>query len=253
MNCPRCHAQVAADDVNLQHLLAKCRGCQEVFRFSAAEIETVSDRIRQGEPPIAPPREEIEPDLDIRVRRVRAPRPPSLEVEDWGEERRLVRRWFNITYLGRAAFCVVWDGFLIFWYSMAFKGQAPWIMVLFPVLHLAVGVGLTYATIAGFFNRTVITLRAGTLAVWHGPLPWFGGVELRADAIEQLYCTEAVRYWNARNNYYAQPQAAVQALLANGTSKLLVNSLPRDEALFIEQQLEEWMGISPRRVPGQVD
>ena len=44
MKCPRCQGRmVAADDVNLEHLIAKCRACQEVFRFSPNEIEAVSD------------------------------------------------------------------------------------------------------------------------------------------------------------------------------------------------------------------
>jgi hypothetical protein len=263
MNCPRCRALIVAEDVNLEHLLAKCRACQEVFRFSPSEIEAVTEHARKdsaiSEQPLAPeaPAEGeadgAERDLDIRVSAIRAPRPASIEIEDWGHNRRMVKRWFNYSYIGMAFFCVFWDGFLIFWYSAAFFGDGPLIMILFPILHVGAGAVITYSTIAGFFNSTVVTVDQDTLEVRHGPLPWFGNLTLAVASIEQLYCTEAARNWNNRNNYYARPLVAVNAVLANGTTRVVLNSLPREEGLFIEQQLEEWLKIVPRRVPGQVD
>ncbi|HEV3080453.1 MAG TPA: hypothetical protein VGY66_11760 [Gemmataceae bacterium] len=34
MNCPKCRSQIPAEDVNLDTLFAKCRYCNEVFRFA---------------------------------------------------------------------------------------------------------------------------------------------------------------------------------------------------------------------------
>ncbi|HZZ82527.1 MAG TPA: hypothetical protein VFE62_28770 [Gemmataceae bacterium] len=255
MNCPRCQGLIAADDVSLEHLIAKCRSCQEVFRFSPSEIEAVSagePRYDAGAFTEQPPLDPL-PDVDLRAPlSLRAPRPPSIEIEDWGPNRKLVKRWFNYSYIGTAMFCVFWDGFLIFWYSMAFFGDGPWLMILFPMLHLLAGVCITYSTIAGFFNRTEITLDGGLLTVWHGPIPWFGQMSTSAGAIEQLYCMEMPNHWNNRRNYQA-PLVSVNALLASGKTVPVVRSLAREEALFIEQQLEEWLEIVPRRVPGQVD
>jgi hypothetical protein len=57
-----------------------------------------------------------------------------------------------------------------------------------------------------------------------------------------------------RNQNRPQPtMVTVNALMANGTRASIVKSLTLDEGLFIEQQLEEWLEITPRRVPGQVD
>lgn len=40
-----------------------------------------------------------------------------------------------------------------------------------PLLHLAVGVVMTYLVLALLFNRTTVTLDANVLSLRHGPLP----------------------------------------------------------------------------------
>jgi hypothetical protein len=257
MKCPRCQAQIDAADVNLEHLLAKCRACQEVFRFSSDEIEAVSDRVkeheavREYESPAVFSGTDDDRILDIRVPPVKAPRPESIEVEDWGGKRRIVRRWFVYSYFWTLAFCIVWDGFLVFWYTTAFWSGSL-LAIFFPVLHVCVGVFLTYSTIAGFFNRSVITLREEELEVWHGPVPSFGNLVLPAKKIKQMYCLEEARTWGKSGNFYT-PTVTVNAMLENGATKVVVRSLSREEGLFVEQQLEEWMNIAPQRVPGQID
>ena len=88
-------------------------------------------------------------------------------------------RWWTWAHLFLVFFCIAWDGFLVFWYAMALfapsKGGFQWIAVLFPICHVAVGVGLTYFLIASALNRTVLTLDAHELRVRHGPIPWLLG------------------------------------------------------------------------------
>ena len=48
---------------------------------------------------------------------------------------------------------------------------------LFALPHTAVGIGLTYFTVALFVNRTIVRVGSGRLAVHHGPLPWRGNLE----------------------------------------------------------------------------
>src|SRR5438309_11460010 len=98
MLCPRCRSLIDACDVNLDHLVAKCRHCHEVFSF--ADQLPASDR-----------------SVKLRV-----PQPERLRVEDDGERRRIVQRWFGPMFIFLGFFCVAWDGFLFFWYSMALDG-----------------------------------------------------------------------------------------------------------------------------------
>jgi hypothetical protein len=85
------------------------------------------------------------------LERPEIPQPESITYEQDGRVLKIRRRWFSLKYVPLAFFCVAWDAFLVFWYAMALgeKG-APWIMVVFPIAHVAVGLGLTYSTLAGF-------------------------------------------------------------------------------------------------------
>ena len=104
---------------------------------------------------------------------------------------RLVRRWFSKMVLALAFFCIFWDGFLIFWYFIAFTKDTPLMMKVFPVIHVLVGVVLTYGVVCGFVNHTVVEAEGGELRVRHGPLPVPGNRRLTLSDIKQLYTREA--------------------------------------------------------------
>jgi DNA-directed RNA polymerase subunit RPC12/RpoP len=122
--------------------------------------------------------------------RTTAFRPSSMRVERDAESARIIQRWFSPKYVPMAFFCVAWDAFLIFWYSMVLGGGAPWIFAVFPIVHLAVGIGITYSTLAGFLNRTVVELTREDLSVWYQPLPWLGEKTIPTAEIQQLFCKE---------------------------------------------------------------
>jgi hypothetical protein len=235
MLCPRCGSAIPADDMNLANLVAKCRRCHEAFSF-ADQVSATG----KPAPAAAPPQ--------------RVPRPPGLWVEEDGDHRCLVRRWFAPGLLFLVFFCIAWDGFLVFWYSMALTADAPWmwIAVLFPIAHVAVGVGLTYGTVAGLFNSTVVEVHNGRLLVCHGPLPWPGNRDLDALEVRQLYCTEA-QQWTRQSGTTSWPYA-LNAVLADGrTVPLLSDVQDKMMALFYKQQLEDWLCLKPGHVPGAVE
>lgn len=85
-----------------------------------------------------------------------------------------------------AFFCLAWNAFLVVGLSES-QEETPmlWLFLLFPIVHVAVGVGLTYYTLAGFLNFTEVTVRGGTLTVRQGPLPWKGNRTLSAIDLAQ--------------------------------------------------------------------
>ena len=159
-----------------QRLIAKCRACNAVFGFA--------DLVGGG------PERSDEP----------VPMPKCFVVENWGPELSLTRHWYSHALWIMVPFCILWDGFLIVWFSASFGvifGQPDaWIagvfMLLFSVLHVAVGVVMTYATLCGFMNRTVLRVSGGELTVRHGPLPFPGNRQVLTADIKQLYCTETI-------------------------------------------------------------
>src|SRR5258706_16415190 len=79
--------------------------------------------------------------------------PEKLEIVRHGLYLEIIRKWFGKQFIFLTAFAIFWDGFLFFWYSNAVT-RGNLVALLFPVLHLGVGFGLTYYVIAVWFNRS---------------------------------------------------------------------------------------------------
>ncbi len=231
LNCESCGEPIAAEDVNLERAMAKCRACNAVFSFAERLPAT----------PGQPDRGEVG-------------QPERIKLHDAGAEVVFSWRWFRAAYLFLVFFAIAWDAFLIFWYSMAVSDKGPpgemrWLMIVFPLAHVAVGVGLTYFVIAAFFNRTEVRLTAERLTVHHGPLPWPGNRDLACDDLSKLYCSEDVR----RGRHGTMTRYTLNALLQDGKKVTLLSGLEEfEEALFLEQQIEARLSIPDRRVPGEI-
>ncbi len=225
IHCRSCRAKVLADDVNLEKALAKCRGCHAVFDFR--------DQLEKSPRPRPP-----------------VPLPSKFRVVDLGRELEISWKWFSPAQVFLAFFCVAWDSFLVFWYVMAFKEGAAWIMKVFPLAHLAVGVGLTYATLAGFWNRTVVRITADGISIRHGPIPWRGNRIMPSTEIEQIYCEEQ----RGRSSPGGRIGAySVNALTRDGRKVTLLRGLEEaDQALYIEQAMEAGLGLEDRPVGGEL-
>ena len=203
-----------------------------------------------------------EPKLrDEEIIRPKAPIPSTIRTEQDENGSRIIQRWYSAKYIFMAFFCVVWDSFLCFWYSMVLGGMGlsgiggggiggpPLIFALFPVLHVGVGVYLTYSTLAGFLNRTTVELTHDTLATYFDPLPWPGEKKIPSSEIKQLYCKEVRKTGKHGSvsytyNLYAVTQDDRQVQLLSGLDT-------PDLARYFEQQLETWLRIKDQRVLGE--
>ena len=230
VRCPSCGTHIRGEDMNLAQMAARCPTCDALLD------------LRDHAPSAAAGTQD-------RPAPIAMPLPSGIQVHSNARELRLVLRWFSPMYIFLAFFSVTWIGFLVFWYSMA--SGAPLVFLLFPLIHVAVGVGLAYTTVAGFLNSTTITVERGHLTVRHGPVPWKGNHDLPADALEQLYCQEHVTH---SRNGGSTIRYSVQAVGKESRRKItLVSGLSdRDQALFIEQQVEQKLGITDRRVVSEM-
>lgn len=175
------------------------------------------------------------------------PRPKEVTLQKQGDRLELSWRWFSWKYLPLVFFCVAWDSFLCFWYSMAFSTSAPWIMIVFPIAHVAVGVGLTYYTLAGFLNRSQVILDRNTFSITHGPLPWMGNFQVPITQIDQLYCKEKPGKNDSSTTYQ------LSVVLKDGRKKDLLSNLDSPEiGFYIEHQIENWLRIPDRPVRGEM-
>lgn len=231
IQCPACRSKVLSDDLNMQALAGMCRSCHTVFSFR--DQLPAGDPVREAAPPV----------------RAAVPMPAKFRVERSGSDFVIFWDWKSPAMWFLVIFCIFWDGFLLFWYSIAFGTDSPLIMKLFPLIHVAVGLGLTYFAVCMFVNRTFVGVSGGRLTVTHTPLPWPGNRAMPAGEIEQLYCFERVSHGKNGTSVTYE----VNAVQRGGTKVKLVGGLQEPEqALFLEQEIERALGIADRRVPGEM-
>ena len=230
LSCKQCGREIAAKNINMERLIAKCDACNAVFGF-ADDVPGAS----------APAK--------ARPKRAKVPLPPGFQVEDTGVGFRIIHRWWRPMFIFLAFFTVFWCGFLLFWYAIAASAEAPIFFFLFPLIHVAVGVGLAYFTLAGFINRTVIDVTGQELAVNHIPLPWFGARSHPVDELKQLYVVERTNS-GKHGVRYSYDLCAVSRY--GDQLKVLSGLQAVDQALYLEQTIEERLGIEDEAVPGEV-
>ena len=188
--------------------------------------------------------------------RPQTPRPQRITVIEDGRMRRLAWRWATWQTPILILFCIVWDSFLFFWYATAVASIAdgkpvPLMMLVFPVLHVAAGVAMTYYAAASVINTTSVEVTEGEVRVHHGPLPWPGSRVLQSKQIDQVYCTEGGGWpqWSQRGRIVYK----VQAAMVDGSSVDLLRQVPDiGMALYVEFAIEDQLGIEDRAVRGEV-
>lgn len=221
LKCPKCSAEILDAQVDLKLGIARCGKCLRVMRLGA-------DRPATREEPLAP---------------------LHFKIDDSGDRLEIRWRWFKGTHVMMLFFCIAWDAFLFFWYSNALGGQGTWLTIVFPIAHVAVGVWLTYSTLAGFLNTTRISAGRRALTIRHGPLPWLGNRTLVADTLDQLYCVQK----ESRGDDSVSYSYTVQARLKDGREIDLLKGLDEaGHARFLEHRLEQHFGIADRKVAGEL-
>jgi len=174
--------------------------------------------------------------------------PEGMEMVHYGDSVEITRRWFSCVNIFFTVFTLFWCGFLVFWYVMAAQSGSL-AMLLFPLLHVTVGIGLFYYTLAGYLNKTYVRADWSTLSVRHAPLPWFGNRTLDARDIKQIYVKEHIsrsRHGSTSTTF------EVHALTHSGKNLKLLAGLPNSEqALFIEQEIEKFLHIEDVPVRGE--
>jgi len=228
--CENCNAAIAAEDLDLGRNLAKCAACGNVFNC-ADQLAGVA-----GSSELAVEREEV-------------PMPKGIRVFRRGNALRIVRRWLGPKFFLLAFFCLVWNGMMVGLFAFAIiKGQ--WFLALIGSVHGLVGLGIAYATLAGFLNSTTVTVMDSLLQIIHGPIRVPGNKEFKADLLQQLYTKEHVSH--SKNGTSISYE--LRAQLSDGRDEKLIGGLEKQEqALFMEQEVEKFLGIEDRAIRDEIE
>jgi hypothetical protein len=200
--------------------------------------------------------------LRKEVERLKAPRddegevpiPERFNVMRTANELTVKWRWFRVQHLFLLFFVIAWDSFLLFWYFGFPSDLGGLLFKIFPIAHVAVGVGLTYYVITGFVNRTLISAQRGLLRVSHGPLPWRGNHNIRREDIKQLFVTDQQHRRTDRDTNVVTTMTSFDlcALLESGKELRLLRRLETlAQARYLERTFEQHLGIDDRRIAGE--
>ncbi len=231
--CPSCNADVPAGNINMEQMVAVCPVCDMVFNFDSLAAEY--------------------PKKKKRARPARLPRGFTLKDTPTGVE--ISWRWFSPSVFFLTFFVIAWDAFLVFWYSMVGSfsiGGMGAIFVLFPLVHVAIGVSLTYHVLSVWLNRTVIDLSPDRVQVRTFPVPhpWHT-VSLDCHDIEQVYVKQDANHFSPTSRYQTTYQ--VVARRYGGFEDTLARNVPRaDFAHAVEQEIESFLGIPDADVAGSL-
>ncbi|MEM7179954.1 MAG: hypothetical protein AAF518_03505 [Spirochaetota bacterium] len=241
LNCPECGHPIVAEDINLSTVLAKCSNCHAVFSF-AGDIQKKPVRTLSSSDEFFASHSYSEKERPM------VPLPKGIEFAQSPDGLTIQFRWFRWTYVFMAFFSLFWNGFMAVWMWITIT-QGIYAFSIFGCLHAGVGIYLAYNTITGFFNKTIIKANRQTLSIRHTPLPWPGKRDIDSQDLSQLYSKAAI----SRNRNSTSVSYQVHAIAKNNTHISLVKNLESSEqALYIEQAIENHLGIEDRAVKGEI-
>ncbi len=175
--------------------------------------------------------------------------PESITKYERGSDVTFIRSNFSSKAFFLLVFCIVWDGFLFFWYFGVPAESMPLVGKLFPSGHIAVGIGLTYYTISLFINKTVIMVRNGMVQIRDYPLPLGNTKTINGDDFKQFYVKKKV----SSGDDSSSVSYIVMGITKGGkTVKILKGLNEQEEGLYLEQELEKILNIKPEPVKGEV-
>jgi hypothetical protein len=174
--------------------------------------------------------------------------PEKLSLQRFPDYIHISRKWFGFQVIFMTVFAVFWNFFLVNFYANMSE-NADIFARLFPLIHVAVGIGITYYVIAGWFNTSNVVVSKNTIEINHKPVPWFGNKKLKSTELKQLYAKEKVN----RNNNGTTVTYEVHAVLNSGNNLKLLSGLETSEqALYIEQEIEKYLNIKNAPVRGEI-
>lgn len=225
IRCPTCNGEIPASDIYLSDKTAKCAFCNNVFSYAGQVPDPGQSRERSA-----------------------VGKPRNFTLTRSNDGLLITRRWFTLGVIPLTFFCLFWNGFMIVWFSIAFTKKI-YIMALFGSLHGAVGLGMLYAVLAGYFNKTCIRIARDSLQVTHQPFPWPGRKMFKRGDLRQLYSKDVTRY----GEHGPSSTYSVQVMTKTGkTIELISGLLSSEEALFIEQEVEKYLRIEDEPVRGEI-
>ena len=177
--------------------------------------------------------------------------PRGFEIEFFDDYMEITRTWFNVfNFVGMLIFILAFNGL---WMSSGFleilMSDREWLLKLFALVFIILGVSSVYLSIATFFNKTQILVSRDTIEIKHRPIPWFGNKRVEINNLKQLFVKE--KYWGSSNNNPKLTYNVHGLTKEDKQFKLITGFKTSNQALYIEQEIEKYLGIENVQVSGE--
>lgn len=233
IHCNTCGAPLDEGAMDRERGLARCRHCDTVVELDFTRNEPMA-RAKGERAPVAM---------------------PARFSWESSAGRLLIRwKWFSPMTL-------LWLGGAVIWFAVLGTvlttvltpdgialNSAGLPQILVALGFLAFGAMTIYLSACGVLNTTTIAAVQGSLHIQHAPLPWPGGGTV--DGIKQLYSVERDHKPKTDRRTYSYQ---LWAITTGGRERRLIGMLEdAGQALWLEQTLEEHLGIRDRPVGGEL-
>ncbi|MGK0391094.1 MAG: hypothetical protein ACI94Y_003855 [Maribacter sp.] len=225
LSCPNCEEKILYNDINIDKGLAKCSQCHVLFNI-------------ENEVGVAPKKAEI---FVI---------PKGIEVLKMFSELEIKIDWRHTASKFLMFFTLVWNGIL---FPMALviiiSGETE--VLLFMSIHLAIGLGFLYWSLAALFNTSYITVDSHYINIQHRPFQlFFKEHQLETNDIEQLYVK---KYSNGSTNGNPNYVYSVVAIMKSKEEIKIIKGVNKpQQALYIEQEIEKFANIKDKPIAGEI-
>lgn len=171
---------------------------------------------------------------NLGVHQLEEIQPPHITIENNITETTIIRKNFQPQAFFFLIFSIFWIGFLIKWYSNAFSFDAPLEFKLFPLIHVTVGLYISYTTVTMFINRIKIIVTPYAIEIKDLPLPLGNTKSVELVDVANFYPYENSSIFNKKNTF------SVYIKKNNEKDKKIIRGLyTYQESKFIASKLNE--------------
>ena len=176
-------------------------------------------------------------------------KPPNVDIQFDFDALTIIYRWRSTRYFILLFMSVALDVASVLLVG-AMSLDDDHAFALAALVSALLGLTLSYYTLAGFINHTVIVVNLQWLIITHGPLFWCANKRIEITRINQLYAPKPPAWIGGRRSPFGYKLNAI--LRDNSALKLLSGLSSPNIARFIEQSIEEYIHIEDHPVAGEI-
>lgn len=176
--------------------------------------------------------------------------PDGMQMQQRNDELTLSYSWLGTKHFFAVLHLLIFCGF--YWFSMRSNPvdlESLWQNKLQLCVLLLI-IGTAYFAALGFVNKTRLQVTHNRLKISHGPLPCLLSKTAQSSDFAQLYVKKDVH--QSRSNNSIDVSYRLQVISKQGKTLTLIKGIQTSEdALYVEQEIESFLGIKNQPVQGE--